>query len=40
MADPYTKVAELTLKLDINMKNIKRELIIENDEDFVKKIEK
>jgi hypothetical protein len=40
MADPYTKVAELTLKLDINMKIIERDLIVENDEDFINNIEK
>ena len=40
MADQNTKVAELILKLDIKIRNIDRELIIENDEDFIKKVEK
>ena len=40
MADLYTKVAELIFKLDIKISNIDRELIIENDEDFIKKVEK
>ena len=40
MADQYTKVAELILKVDIKITNIDRELIIENDVDFIRKIEK
>lgn len=39
MVDQHTKVAELILKSKVKVTNIDREVIVENDIDFLKKVQ-
>jgi hypothetical protein len=39
MVDNSTKVAELILKSQIRVSNIDREVVMERDEDFLKKVQ-